>query len=94
MNTMYWCKVFKAPTLNVKHHIIGFEPIIGRKHSTMVHHMIMHECELDKNANPLIWDNFVKDDGKLCYSDMPAEWEKCLTPLVTWAVGSKGTILT
>ncbi|XP_018561824.1 MOXD1 homolog 1 [Anoplophora glabripennis] len=90
MNTMYWCKVFKAPTLNDKHHIIGFEPIIGPKHSTMVHHMIVHECELDKTANPLIWDNFAKDDGRLCYSDMPTEWEKCLTPLVTWAVGSKG----
>ncbi|KAJ8944429.1 hypothetical protein NQ318_002125 [Aromia moschata] len=24
MDTMYWCKVFKAPTLNEKHHIVGF----------------------------------------------------------------------
>ncbi|KAJ8966604.1 hypothetical protein NQ314_003434 [Rhamnusium bicolor] len=60
------------------------------KHSTMVHHMIMHECELDKNANVLIWDNFAKEEGRMCYSDMPPEWEKCLTPLVAWAVGSKG----
>ncbi|KAJ8981753.1 hypothetical protein NQ317_004933, partial [Molorchus minor] len=90
MDTMYWCKVFKAPTLNEKHHIVGFEPVIGYKHSLMVHHMIMHECELGKNGNTPMWDNFAKEPGRLCYSDMPIEWEKCLTPIVAWAVGSKG----
>ncbi|XP_066153035.1 MOXD1 homolog 1 [Euwallacea fornicatus] len=88
--TVYWCKVFKAPTFNEKHHITGFEPIVGTNHSNMVHHMIMHECELGEGANMDIWEKFAKDEGQLCYSDMPMEWEKCLTPLVAWAIGSKG----
>ncbi|CAH0564397.1 unnamed protein product [Brassicogethes aeneus] len=90
MNTIYWCKVFKAPTLNSKHHITGFEPTIGKNHTKMVHHMIMHECQLEQGANMKMWDKFANEDGQLCYNDMPIEWEKCLTPLVAWAVGSKG----
>ncbi|XP_060522348.1 MOXD1 homolog 1 [Cylas formicarius] len=90
MDTVYWCKVFKTPTFNEKHHITGFEPIIGKNHESMVHHMIMHECELDDYTNFHLWDGFAKQDGQLCYSNMPVEWEKCLTPLVAWAIGSKG----
>lgn len=90
MDTVYWCKVFKAPTLNVKHHITGFEPIIGKNHSNMVHHMIMHECELPGNYNSAIWEKYANEDGQLCYNNMPLAWEQCLTPLVAWAIGSKG----
>ncbi|XP_074030668.1 MOXD1 homolog 1 isoform X1 [Leptinotarsa decemlineata] len=90
MTTMYWCKIFKAPTLNNKHHIVGFEPLIGRNHSGMVHHMIMHECDLDDSDDVAVWDAFSKEGGRLCYANMPPLWDKCLTPLVAWAVGSKG----
>lgn len=90
MNTIYWCKVFKAPILNTKHHIIGYEPLIGKNHSKMIHHMIMHECQLDGSANAKIWEKYSDEEGQLCYTNMPMDWEKCLTPLVAWAVGSKG----
>ncbi|KAL1497332.1 hypothetical protein ABEB36_008314 [Hypothenemus hampei] len=90
MDTLYWCKVFKAPTFNDKHHIIGYEPIIGPNHTTMLHHMIMHECELGEGANMAVWERYAKEEGRLCYTNMPLEWEKCLTPLVAWAIGSKG----
>ncbi|KAH1015716.1 hypothetical protein HUJ04_007058 [Dendroctonus ponderosae] len=90
MDTIYWCKVFKAPTFNDKHHITGFEPIIGENHTSMLHHMIMHECELGEGANMMIWEKFANEEGRLCYSNMPLEWEKCLTPLIAWAIGSKG----
>ncbi|KAG5898697.1 hypothetical protein JTB14_030647 [Gonioctena quinquepunctata] len=90
MTTMYWCKIFKAPALNNKHHIVGFEPLIGRDHSNMVHHMIMHECELDSTDDLAVWEAFSKENGRLCYANMPPLWDKCLTPLVAWAVGSKG----
>lgn len=90
MDTMYWCKVFKAPTFNEKHHITGFEPIIGPNHTNMVHHMIMHECELGDDINIGVWENYAREDGRLCYTNMPLEWERCLTPLVAWAIGSKG----
>ncbi|CAG9862750.1 unnamed protein product [Phyllotreta striolata] len=90
MTTTYWCKVFKAPTLNSKHHITGFEPVIGERHSSMVHHMVMHECQLDDGDDLSLWEAFAKEDGKLCYSNVPNVWDKCLTPLVAWAIGSKG----
>lgn len=90
MNTIYWCKIFKAPTLQHKHHIVGYEPLIGTNHSSFVHHMILHECELDGEEFSK-WEAFSKEPGRLCYgSNMAPEWEKCLTPLVAWAIGSKG----
>lgn len=92
MTTLYWCKVFKAPTLNSKHHIIGFEPLIGEHYSSMVHHIVMHECELDDDEDLAIWEQFAKEDGKLCHSNRATLWDKCLTPLVSWAIGSKGKI--
>ncbi|XP_056643238.1 MOXD1 homolog 1 [Diorhabda sublineata] len=88
--TLYWCKIFKAPALNSKHHIVGFEPNIGKNHSKMIHHMVMHECELDEEEDIELWETFSRDKGKSCYSNIPSLWDKCLTPLVAWAVGSKG----
>lgn len=93
MNTIYWCKIFKAPKLRQKHHIIGFEPIIGANHTTLVHHMLLHECKLEPNVDLQKWDTFSKASGKACYSDMPVDWEKCLSPIVAWAVGSKGWLV-
>lgn len=91
MNTIYWCKVFKGPILNSKQHIIGFEPIIGSNHENMVHHMIIHECELDYRKDDMEkWESYSKEKGRFCYNDMPSQWEKCLTPLVAWGIGSKG----
>ncbi|XP_017770957.1 PREDICTED: MOXD1 homolog 1 [Nicrophorus vespilloides] len=92
MNTMYWCKIFKAPTLNQKHHIIGYEPIIGANHSSYVHHMLLHECPVDPRELRK-WEAYSREDGKACYSpEMPVGWEKCLSTVVAWAVGSKGEI--
>lgn len=31
MDTLYWCKIFKAPTLHEKHHIIGYEAILSKE---------------------------------------------------------------
>lgn len=88
--TLYWCKIFKAPALNSKHHIVGFEPTIGKNHSKMIHHMVMHECQLDEDEDIELWETFSRDKGKSCYSSIPSLWDRCLTPLVAWAVGSKG----
>lgn len=91
MNTIYWCKIFKAPPLRQKHHIVGYEPLIGLNHTSYVHHMILHECELDPENNLAKWEKFSGESGRLCYGPgMLQEWEKCLTPLVAWAIGSKG----
>lgn len=31
MDTLYWCKILKAPTLHDKHHIIGYEAILSKE---------------------------------------------------------------
>ncbi|KAF2880698.1 hypothetical protein ILUMI_25476, partial [Ignelater luminosus] len=91
-DTTYWCKIFKAPVLQQKHHIVGYEPLIGPNHTSFVHHMLLHECEIPYNMPSIRkWEEFTKENGRPCYSpEMPIEWEKCLTPLVAWAVGSRG----
>lgn len=76
--------------LNQKHHIIGYEPILGPNHTALVHHMLLHECKFDSNDDIKKWNSYVTENGKACYYDAPIEWEKCLTPIVAWAVGSKG----
>lgn len=94
MNTIYWCKVFKAPTLQQKHHIIGFEPIIGKNHTKSVHHMLLHECEINGLENTAVWEQYAKEEGRDCYTpDMPDDWEKCTTPAIAWAIGSKGKVM-
>lgn len=54
--------------------------------------MLLHECEIQYNMPSIRkWEGFAKESGRPCYSpEMPIEWEKCLTPLVAWAVGSRG----
>lgn len=31
MDTLYWCKIIKAPVLQEKHHIIGYEALLTRE---------------------------------------------------------------
>lgn len=95
MDTIYWCKIFKAPTLNSKHHIVGSEPIIGANHRPHLHHMLLHECDISATVNNYLqWEKFVNGNGAPCYSnEMPELWEACLTPMLVWAAGSKGETL-
>lgn len=30
MDTLYWCKIISSPKLILKHHIIGYEPLLTR----------------------------------------------------------------
>lgn len=92
MNTIYWCKIFKSPNLSRKHHVIGYEPILGANHTSLVHHMLLHECKLDANVDVRKWEKYASENGRACYSDTPIEWERCLTPIVAWAVGSEGKV--
>lgn len=90
MDTIYWCKIFKAPVLQKKHHIISFEPLIGKNHTKLVHHMLLHECKFDDTPNLKKWEAYARENGRPCYEDTAIDWEKCMTPVVAWAVGSKG----
>ena len=39
-HTHYWCKIYRAPELTTKHHMIAIEPLIQAGHESYVHHMV------------------------------------------------------
>ncbi|XP_013180153.1 PREDICTED: MOXD1 homolog 1-like [Papilio xuthus] len=102
MATLFWCKIFKAPELSKKHHMVGYEPIIdsrpiknGRpmleKNSlSPVHHMVLYECAED--PDDYAWNEWSKGDGYYG-PNKPSEWAICATPVAAWAMGSKGEFL-
>ncbi|KAI5755973.1 hypothetical protein M8J77_021060 [Diaphorina citri] len=86
-DTLYWCKIFKAPSITTKHQIVGFEPILEKAKSGGVHHMVLYEC----TTEPSLMERYVKHHGHVCYSSkIPPEWDSCVTPVVSWAIGSTG----
>lgn len=95
-HTHYWCQIFKAPTLDQKHHMIGFEPIIHPGHESYLHHMVLYECHVNHDDSSGNWfERHVSTGGTACYSpNMPPEWTFCLASNAwAWAVGSEGEIL-
>lgn len=86
-DTVYWCKIFHAPAIKEKHHIIGFEPILNRDRKSLVHHMTLFEC-----SNPVFegtsseLDLWTKSKGVICNSD-DSSWDLCITPVATYGIG-------
>ncbi|XP_071439423.1 MOXD1 homolog 1-like [Hetaerina americana] len=97
MDTLYWCKIFKAPALKKKHHMIGYTPILQPGNERHVHHMLFYECTIPKQSTrtpEMIFERHVHQSGAACYSPrMPHEWETCITPVVAWGIGSQGEFL-
>lgn len=96
VDTYYWCKIFKGPTLNSKHHIVSYEPIIGENHRSHLHHMVIHECKMPSQGAEIVleFEKSSQAEGAECYEpDMPQLWGHCTTPLVAWGVGSKGEVI-
>ncbi|KAJ6646050.1 MOXD1 like 1 [Pseudolycoriella hygida] len=100
MDTLYWCKILRAPILQDKHHIIGYEALLTKEKSTkksIVHHMTLFECSSSSypGSDPLSWDVWVKSNGAVCNSNLltPRDWDSCVTPIAVWAVGSTGQFL-
>lgn len=100
MATLFWCKVFKAPELSRKHHIVGYEPLIDsrpirngkpvvEKNSlSPVHHMVLYECAEDHDKRQ--WNEWSDTEG-FFGPNRPGELAACVTPIAAWAMGSKGT---
>ncbi|XP_025190486.1 MOXD1 homolog 1-like [Melanaphis sacchari] len=89
VDTLYWCKIFKAPIFK-KNHIVGFVPLLNDDTRRLVHHMIVYECYGGSN----IMEKYVTLKGAQCYGQgMPEDWNKCVSPVVTWAMGSDGQFL-
>lgn len=52
--------------------------------------MIVYECD----GGPDAMEKFVTLKGAQCYgSVMPEDWNRCVSPVVTWAMGSDGQFL-
>ncbi|KAL2713654.1 MOXD1 1 [Vespula squamosa] len=87
MDTVYWCKIFKAPSLTKKHHMVGYTPLVEKANEDLVHHVIVYECA---STSPILGQH-ARIAGAPCYSPtMPREWESCLQPVLAWARGSRG----
>ncbi|XP_036334725.1 MOXD1 homolog 1-like [Rhagoletis pomonella] len=100
MDTLYWCKIIRAPTLSEKHHIIGYEALLSRESNTnkpLVHHMTLFECSTKSypGSDPLSWEVWVKSSGAVCNSNLltPHDWDSCITPVAVWTIGSTGQFL-
>ncbi|XP_026495607.2 MOXD1 homolog 1-like [Vanessa tameamea] len=102
MATLFWCKVFKAPELTKKHHIVGYQPLIDsrpirngkpvqEKNSlSPVHHMVLYECAEDHDKRQ--WNEWSESSGFFGPA-RPGELATCVTPIAAWAMGSKGEFL-
>lgn len=103
MSTLFWCKIFKAPELPFKHHVVGYEPIIDSKpmkhgvtiedknSMSPVHHMVLYECA-DDPADNQMWNEWAEENGAFGPT-RPRPWSACVTPIAAWAIGSKGEFL-
>ena len=92
-HTHYWCRIFKAPQIEEKHHMVALRPLIQKGNEAYVHHMVLYECHVSDSKT---WfENHVGSSGAACYSpNMPPEWTFCLaTNAWAWAVGSEGETL-
>ncbi|XP_022123223.2 MOXD1 homolog 1 [Pieris rapae] len=102
MATLFWCKVFKAPDLLKKHHIVGYQPLIDSRpirnkipviekdSLSPVHHMVLYECAGDHDKR--MWTEWAEGEGFFGPS-RPFELATCVTPIAAWAMGSKGEFL-
>ncbi len=77
-HTHYWCRIFKAPFIDRKHHMVKLEPLIQPGNEAYVHHMVLYECHV--SSSDVWFDQHAKrSSGAACYSpNMPAEWTFCL----------------
>ena len=95
VDTVYWCKIFKGPEMNEKHHIIGFEPILTRdtiSKRTMVQHMTLFECTGGAFTSDQL-GQLSKSNGLVCNSNNlntvsgETNWKSCITPVASWSNG-------
>lgn len=70
--------------------------IVSYTKKSMVHHMTLFECSSLSypGSDPATWDVWVKSNGGVCNSNLltPRDWESCITPIASWAIGSAGNI--
>ncbi|XP_030638796.1 DBH-like monooxygenase protein 1 homolog [Chanos chanos] len=83
-DTTYWCQLFKIPQVRKKHHVIRIEPLVQRGHESLVHHILLYQCDSSLNESDL-------NLGHECYHpNMPNSFITCETVVFAWAIGGEG----
>ncbi|MBN3307113.1 MOXD1 protein, partial [Amia calva] len=83
-DTTYWCKLFKIPKLDRKHHVIRIDPLIQSGHRNLVHHILLYQCDIKLNESELDLDHE-------CYHpNMPDSFFTCESVVFAWAIGGEG----
>lgn len=86
-DTLYWCKIFKLPSVKRKHHMIKYEPLHAPGNRAYMHHVIVYECQ----GSEAEFEVHAKDRGQVCYqSSMPPIFFNCNNVVIAWGIGSEG----
>ncbi|CAL8093006.1 unnamed protein product [Orchesella dallaii] len=96
-HTTYFCKIVKFPSLEKKHQMIGYRPILDPENKKNIHHIVFYECYIppEYGSTESVFEKHLNTTGGRCYTaNMPPEWTKhCVTFLFVWAGGSEGEML-
>ncbi|KAJ8977652.1 hypothetical protein NQ317_006425, partial [Molorchus minor] len=82
--TLYWCRVYRIPTISRKHHLIRYEPLQGISGSNGLQHVVLYECQ----DNPEV-EKLADTPGRQCY-EPHTQPVSCNTVVASWAKGSEG----
>ncbi|XP_054712573.1 DBH-like monooxygenase protein 1 isoform X2 [Uloborus diversus] len=89
--SVYWCKIYKSPELDAKHHIVLVEPLIEPSNEEFVHHVLVYECVGGTSDE---FESLVSEPGHICYHpNMPDSMRKCDGVFLAWGVGGGDTVL-
>jgi hypothetical protein len=77
--TVYACQSFNLTQTSDKH-IVRIEPILDPNTASMVHHFLLHQCDL-----PGVWEDFSSPDR--CQSPIAPVNTGCTSPIFGWGVG-------
>ncbi|XP_032687202.1 MOXD1 homolog 2 isoform X2 [Odontomachus brunneus] len=84
-DTLLWCRVLKMPSIDRKHHVVKYEPVIQPGSHQYLHHMTLYECR----GNQTQLEAAAQTNGDVCNApDKPAF--QCNTIAATWSLGSEG----
>ncbi|XP_069692739.1 MOXD1 homolog 2-like [Periplaneta americana] len=86
-DTLYWCKIFKLPSIRRKHHMVRYEPVHQPGNRLYMHHVIVYECQGSEEE----FEIHARDRGQVCYQPtMPPLFFNCNNVVIAWGIGSEG----
>ncbi|GAB6027491.1 DBH-like monooxygenase protein 1, variant 2 [Chamberlinius hualienensis] len=93
--SLFLCKVHQLPgNISVKHHVIGYEPIVQKKIEAFLHRIFVYSCHPTNLDEKMELDDLSKLNAERCFhhSSQSQVFKKCHTLFTVWSVGSKGIL--